>query len=194
MRLLPSNVSIRSNVFVRVESDPANDKEFLSQVRGRESILKLLHRIAPDQDSRQAACKYLSKNQLAEVAWQAPCAICGAFPEGPVQGTNGLEIQFRCPRGTCSAGNLIPRTVLVDILLIRAITNKFGKTIPEILPSALQSASQVARSSFTPGPAHKNSNRRRVVVPLTRSQYHFLTDSDIESALDEFLETRDVIG
>jgi hypothetical protein len=194
MKTARSNVSVRSNVFVRVNLDPANDKEFLSQVRGREAILKLLHRIAPDQDIRQVALKYLSKNQLAEVAWQAPCATCGALPEGPVQGTKGLEIQFRCPRGTCPTGSVIPRTVLLDIHLIRGITTKFGKTIPEILPSALQTHEQISDRSLTPGSAHAHSNRRRIVVLLTRTQYHFLTDTDIESVLDEFLESGDVIG
>jgi hypothetical protein len=193
MKLLRSNISIRSNVFVRVSSDPVQDKEFLSQIRGREAILKLLHRIAPDQDSRQVARKYLSKNQLAEVAWQAPCAICGALPEGPVQRTTGLEIQFRCPRGTCPTGSLIPRTVLLDVHLIRRITDKFGMPIPKILPSALQEYDQTIPRISAPGAARADSNRRRVVVLLTRSEYHFLIDTDIESALEEFLERGNVI-
>jgi hypothetical protein len=194
MKTSHSNVSVRSNVFIRVSLDPAEDEKFLSQVRGRGAILKLLHRIAPDQDNRRAALKYLSKNQLAEVAWQAPCAICGALPEGPVTGTNALEIQFRCPRGTCPAGNVIPRAVLLDIHLIRGITEKFGKTLPEILPSALQMHDQMTQRSLTPGPTQAHANRRRVVVLLSRSQYHFLSDADIESALNELFESNNVIG
>jgi hypothetical protein len=194
MKHLHSNVSIRSNIFVRVSSDLANDKEFLWQVRGREAILKLLHRIASSQDTRQVARKYLSKNQLAQVAWQAPCALCGALPEGPVMGKSGLEIQFRCPRGTCPVGNLMRRTILLEIDLIRRLTNRFGKTVPEILPTALQQIDPLIDTMRSPEPARVNFTRRRVVVFLTRSQYYLLTDTDIESALNDFLETRDVVG
>jgi hypothetical protein len=194
MRTWPSNVSVRSNVFIRANCDPLKDKEFLSQIRGREAIQKLLRRIVADQDTGRVARTYLSKTQLAEVAWQSPCAICGALPEGSVQGPNGLEVQFRCPRGSCRGGQLVPRAILLDIHLIRELTIKFGKTIPEILTLALQSFDQSAPDMSASERKNPSVNHRRVTVLLTRSHYHFLTDADIELALGIFLGSDHVIG
>jgi hypothetical protein len=188
-----SNVSVRSNVFVRTNPDLKNDKKFLSQIRGWEAIIKVLGRIAPNQDIRRAATKYLSKAQLAEVAWQSPCAICGAFPEGPVQSSSGVEVQFRCPRGTCRERGFTPRPILLEIDLIRNLTNAFGKTIPDILALALQSFEQTGSDNPSEEPLQPRVNCRRVVVLLTHSQYYFLTDADITSALRSFLERRNVI-
>ncbi len=101
MKLKTPNVSIRSNVFVRVSADLCKDKEFCFQVRGREAILRLLRWIAPDQEVHNLVRKSLSKTQLAELAWQTPCAICGARPEGVVKLT-----PLRCvgQRGAVVAG------------------------------------------------------------------------------------------
>jgi hypothetical protein len=193
MKPRSSNVTVRSNIFVRANSDPKNDKKFLSQIRGRVAILKVLRRIAPDEDIRRAATKYLSKVQLAEVAWQSPCAICGAFPEGPVQSSTRVEVQFRCPRGTCREGRFIPRPILLEIDLIRNLTDAFGKTIPEILTLALQSVEHTGSDNPSVEQTKPRVNCRRVVVLLTRSQYYFLTDGDVESTLRAFLESRNVI-
>jgi len=76
---------------------------------------------------------------------------------------------------------------------MRSLANKFRQTVPEIVSVALR--------SFDPALSDRNGSaqvlpsvaaRRRVVVLLTRTQYYFLTDTDISTALYELLE-RDVV-
>lgn len=180
------NITIRSNVFVRDSAELRSDRIFIAQVRGRSALLHLLKRIEPNSDLAVTAQKYLTRTQLAEVAWQAPCSICGAFPEGPVTHHGTLEVQFRCPRSTCSASELLPRTVVLSLDLVRRCSDVFKKPIGEIVQDALK-VRQAA-----PAEEPRNSVMRvPVVVRLTLGQRYFLTDRDIESALWFLLRTRE---
>lgn len=180
------NITIRSNVFVRNGAELRSDRAFIAQVRGRSAVLHLLKRIEPNSDLAITARKYLTRTQLAEVAWQAPCSICGAFPEGPVTRYGTLEVQFRCPRNTCGASEFLPRTVVLSLDLVRRCSDVFEKPIGEIVQDALKVQQAV------PVEEPRNSVMRvPVVVRLTLAQRYFLTDRDIESALWLLLHTRE---
>lgn len=181
--MMKSNVIIRPNVFRRSLVFVSQDKDFIAQVRGRPALLTLLKHVAPHQDPKIAARHILTERQLSEVSWQAPCAVCGSLPEGPVTVNGHMQIQFRCPRGTCEVGNLVPRTILVDRELLVSCTKQFGKAPEELVAIALN-----ANGNYL-GPTDdtRSTNRVRVPVRLTRTQYYFLADEDIEHALRRLL-------
>lgn len=181
--MMKSNVSIRPNVFRRSVVFVSQDREFIAQVRGRPALLTLLKHVAPHQDPKTAARHILTQKQLSEVAWQARCAVCSSLPEGSVTVNGLMQIQFRCPRGTCEVGNLVPRTILVDRELLFSCTKKYGKAPEELVAIALS-----ANGSYA-GPTDntRSTNRVRVPVRLTRTQYYFLADEDIEHALRRLL-------
>jgi hypothetical protein len=177
------NISVRSNVFVRRHQNIADDVEFLSQVRGRTALLLLLRRLAPTQQPKDAARTFLNRRQLGEVAWQARCALCGAFPEGSVTCRGSTEVQFRCPAATCTPLNRVARIVLINVGLLMQCAEKFRRPLPAIVQEALQHQNAPsARAEPSEG------NRRPVTVLLTLSQYHFLSDADIEAALKAYVE------
>jgi hypothetical protein len=179
------NITIRSNVFIRNGAGLRSDRAFIAQVRGRSALLHLFRRIEPNGDLATIARKYLTRTQLAEVAWQSPCSICGAFPEGPVTRNGTLEVQFRCPRNTCGASEFLARTVVLSVDLVRRCSDVFKKPISEIVQDALK---------VHEAPAEEPPNgvkRVSVVVRLTLSQRYFLIDRDIESALWRLLRSRE---
>src|SRR5579862_3705758 len=167
--LMRSNVTIRSNVFVRREKAIAKDTAFISQVRGHSALLRLLHRLAPNENPAQSARRYLTKHQLAQVAWQARCSLCDGLPEGPVSCNGAVEIQFRCPRSTCTPNSFLPRTVLIDVELVKRCSEVLGKPFAEIVQDALSrhNGHHRARSIYEP--------RKRVRIPirLTRIIHEF---------------------
>ncbi len=180
------NITIRSNIFIRNGAELRRDRAFIAQVRGRHALLHLLKRIEPNGDLATTARKYLTRTQLADVAWQSPCGMCGAFPEGPVTRNGTLEVQFRCPRNTCGASEFLARTVVLSLDLVRRCSDVFKKPIGEIVQDALK-VQQAA-------PAEELRNgvmRVPVVVRLTLAQRYFLTDRDIESALWRLLRSRE---
>lgn len=179
------NVSIRSNVFVRSGTELRNDNAFIAQVRGRNALLQLLRRLEPNGDLLTTARKYLSRLQLAQVAWQSPCSICGAFPEGPITRDGTLEIQFRCPRKICSVSEFLPQTVVLSLDLVRRCSDLFNKPIGEVIQDALKAQQLVPEEQSSSGP------RVPVVVRLTLAQRYFLTDRDIESALIHIMRSRE---
>jgi len=178
------NVTIRSNVIVRNHAELRNDHAFVAQVRGRSALLHLLKRLEPNGDLLTTARKYLTRTQIAQVAWQSPCSICGAFPEGPVSRGGSLEIEFRCPRKTCSVSEFLPRTVVLSLDLVRRCADVFKKPISEIVQDALR-----VQWSVPEGPPSK-ARRVPVVVRLTLAQHYFLTGRDVESALWYLLRSR----
>lgn len=180
-----TNVTIRSNVFIRSGAELRSDYTFISQVRGRNALMHLLRRLGPSGDVLSTARKYLTRTQLAQVAWQSPCSICGAYPEGPVTRAGSLEIQFRCPRKTCSASEFLPHTVVLSLDLIRRCSDVFKQPIGEIVQDALRMQRAV------PQELPSKAIRVAVVVRLTLSQRYFLTDRDIESALRQLLHSRE---
>jgi hypothetical protein len=180
------NITIRSNVFVRNGAELQSDRAFIAQVRGRSALLRFLKQIEPNGDLATTAHKYLTRAQLAEVAWQAACSICGAFPEGPVTCDGTLEVQFRCPRGTCRASEFLPRTVLLNLDLVRRCSDVFRNPIGEIVQDALKVQRPVAVEE-----SQQSVVRVPVVVRLTLAQRYFLTDRDIEAALWHLLQLRE---
>lgn len=181
------NITIRSNVFVRNGQPLANDKNFVAQIRGRNALLRCLKQLHPNGDLLVTARKFLSRKQLAEVAWQSSCSSCGAFPEGAVSRNGSLEVQFRCPRNTCAAKEYLPRTVTLSLEVIRACATKFSEPITEIVQNALRLESVTRSNGSTPSRGH----RAPVAIRLTLAQRYFLSDEDIEAALWKHLGTGD---
>ena len=179
------NVTIRSNVFVRNGAELRNDHPFIAQVRGRSALLTLLRRLEPNGEPLTTARKYLTRSQLAQVAWQSPCSICGAFPEGPVTRDGKLEIQVRCPRRTCAAAEFLPKTVVLSLDLVRQCSDVFKIPLGEIIQYALSLRGTHPEETSSKGP------RVPVVVRLTLAQRYFFTDREIESALSHALRSRE---
>jgi hypothetical protein len=179
------NVTIRSNVFVRSDTALRNDRAFIAQVRGRIALLQLLKKLEPIGDTLSTAREFFSRQQLAQVAWQAPCGICGAYPEGPVTRDGMLEIRFRCPRNKCDDSTFVSRSVLLSLDVVRSCAAAFRKPINELVQDALslQRDHFVEKEITTP-------LRVPVVVRLTLAQRYFLSDREIESALLCLLHTR----
>ena len=170
-----SNLTIRSNVFVRTGVALEHDRAFVAQIRGGKAIGKILAILKPDQDKESAARQLLTPRQISEVAWQVRC-VCGAYPEGPVSKATGVEVQFRCPQKSCISSNFRARRILLDPSLVDALTKRFEKTISEIVADALK-LGEVAIQEETSGRKFPFS------VRLTLSQYTMFTDARIEAAL-----------
>src|SRR3954447_20086042 len=134
-----SNVTVRSNVFVRRAVDVRQDSAFIAQVRGRSALESLLRLLEPDRDRVDAARKYFTREQLSQVAWQTRCAACGAFPEGPVVAKGELEVQFRCPRQICHIAPYSARTLSIDIDLIRRCDEILKQPFEVVVHEALRS-------------------------------------------------------
>ncbi len=181
------NITIRSNVFVRREVGLFKDSAFISQVRGRSALMILLRGLAPHEDPARAARRYLDRRQLAQVAWQARCSVCDGFPEGPVSHDGKVEIQFRCPMNTCNANILLPRTVLIDIEVVRRSTAVLNKPFEEIVQDALRHENGTGSRLVIDEDVERKGMRVRVPVRLSLSQWHFCSDEEIESAIKTYL-------
>lgn len=181
--MMRSNVTIRSNVFVRREKELAKDAAFISQVRGHSALLRLLGRLAPNENPAQSARRYLTRQQLAQVAWQARCSLCDGLPEGPVSCNGTVEIQFRCPRNACIANNSLPRTVLIDVELVKRCSELLKKPFSEIVQDALRRDN----GHHPVRPVDEQRKRVRIPIRLSVSQWHFCTDSEIEMAIESLL-------
>jgi hypothetical protein len=156
-------------------------------VRGRSALLILLRRLAPHEDPARSARRYLDRRQLAQVAWQAPCSVCDGFPEGPVSRGDKVEIQFRCPMNTCSANILLPRTVLIDVEVVRRSTAILKRPFEEIVQEALRYENGTCSRPFIDEGAERQRMRVRVPVRLSLSHWHFCGDEEIESAVKAYL-------
>lgn len=177
MNAVKSNVTIRSNLFIRQPVSLKEDHKFVKQVRGRPALAKLIARM-PESESPGCRNSLLNQRQVAELVWETPCTKCGAIPEGPIWRNGQLEIAFRCPLAVCRAGSYRARTVSLDHNIVRKVTSALGLPLSEVVDIALRNIDGKVFSTI--GSA---SLRRPFTVRLTPSQYHFLSDTDIEAAL-----------
>jgi hypothetical protein len=175
-----SNITVRSNVFVRKHSELKDDVAFIQQVRGRSALLKLLGRIPSQSGTVLFRDRRLSQRQIAELAWEVPCAECGAIPEGPVTRMGHEEIEFRCPRGRCGQVNLRGRTVLLDPDLVQRAIAGSTRSLTEVVQLALKEFTPEDRASFV-----QTSLKRPFPIRVTLSQHYFYSDRDIEMALEQ---------
>jgi len=175
-----SNITVRSNVFVRKHAELKDDIGFIRQVRGRSALLKLLGRIPSQAGTLLFRDKRLSQRQIAELAWEVPCAECGAIPEGPVTRMGHEEIEFRCPRGRCGQANLRGRTVLLDQDLVHRVLSGSTTSLTDVVQLALKEYIPETRTSFV-----QTSLKRRFSIRVTLSQHYFFSDRDIEMALEQ---------
>lgn len=172
------NITVRPNVFIRSSSELSKDHKFLLEVRGRNALVKVLRRISPSSDLQSAARAHLSQRQVAEIAWDLPCADCGEFPEGTVTRNGQQEIQFRCPKKRCPSRQWVGRRVLLDPQLVERLLSSFGESLTEVSGVALAGYQKSTRPQL---PAPKV--RRPYTIGLTPSQNYFFSDADIENAL-----------
>jgi hypothetical protein len=173
---MKSNVAIRSNLFVRQPVSAKEDRNFVKQVRGKTALAKLVAQfpeLEPGSPSR-----LLNQRQVAELVWETPCTRCGAVPEGQIWRNGQLELVFRCPLTECRAASYRARTVSLDHNIVTKATTALGLPLSEVVSIALRDID--SKSLLTVGIA---SLRRPFTVRLSPSQYHFLTDTDIEAAL-----------
>lgn len=172
------NITVRSNVFVRTQAELRNDSDFIAQVRGRVALLKLLGRISslPDAVSEKTG---LSQRQVAELAWEVPCAECGALPEGPITRIGQEEIEFRCPKGQCEQNKLRGRTVLLDPQLVQEAISRWSKPLNEVIQDALKRYRKESGQSVP----SDSTRKRPFTIRITLSQHYFFSDRDIEAAL-----------
>ena len=174
---MKSNVTVRSNLFIRDQAPVKEDRPFLNQVRGKTALDKLIGQF-PELKSSSFRNSVLNQRQLAELVWETPCTKCGALPEGPIRRDGQLEIAFRCPLAVCKAASYRARTVSLDQNIVRKATIALGLPLSEVVAIALRQIDGEVLSSMG-----IVSSRRPFTVRLSPSQYHFLTDVDIEAAL-----------
>ena len=180
-----SNVTIRSNVFVRREPLVEDDRTFLAQVRGRSALGQLLRRLEPRRELQgPVARRYFTREQLAWAARVGRCGECNAFPEGPVCVDGEIEVQFRCPRGTCAAPRHQPHVLSLRQEVIRRCVDVFQKPLSDIVQDALRL--ELPDDSQGRGVAAA-TDRVPAVIHLTLTQKHFNSDHDIEMALERLL-------
>jgi hypothetical protein len=179
--IMKSNVTIRSNLFIRQPVPVKEDRTFVRQVKGKTALCKLIAQF-PELEASGYRHSVLSQRQVAELVWETPCTKCGAIPEGPIWRNGNLEIAFRCPLAVCRAATYRARTVSLDHNIVRTVTSALGLPLSEVVDVALRNID--GKDLSTIGIA---SSRRPFTVRLSPSQYHFLTDSDIEAALTALL-------
>lgn len=180
---MKSNITVRSNVYVRSHLNLKDDTAFIRQVRGRSALLKLLVRISLRNDALLLRDKRLSQRQIAELAWEVPCAECGAIPEGPVTRIGREEIEFRCPKGRCDQLSLRGRTVLLDPNLVQRAVSGSTKRLTEVVQDALKEYQHEDGTLFVETPL-----KRPFTIRVTLSQHYFYSDRDIELALEQFTQ------
>jgi hypothetical protein len=183
MRTIKSNVTIRPNVYVRTENDIEKDKRFVSQVRGRTALMRLLKHIAPSGDLNSSAKLRLSQRQVAELAWELPCSDCGSFPEGPVDRHGEESIEFRCPKHICVLQRTVGRIVMLPVGLANRLVMKDRRPISDIISDALLAyAGNSSRLSDL-----KETGKLPFAIRLTRTQNYLFSDQEIQTAISEWL-------
>lgn len=145
------------------------------QIRGAAAIKKLLARQFPGMDA-SAAARLISLTpwQQAQIAYEVPCAECGGLPEGPVRTPDGIEVQFRCPKGKCKETvNFSLRADLNRNILDRGLS-RFGGDPSTLVGAALRKFSQAVKEGvIPPGPLFP------VLIRLTRTQYYLFMSATI---------------
>ena len=181
------NITVRSNVFVRSQSELREDSDFIAQVRGRTALLRLLSRISSLSDALMSARACRSQRQVAEIAWEVPCAECGALPEGAIIRMGHEEVEFRCPKGKCEQSKLRGRTILLDPQLVQQATSRSGKPLNEVIQDVLRQY----RKESSKGVLSESTGKRPFTIRITLSQHYFFSDRDIEAALAATIRGRD---
>lgn len=175
-----SNLRLRSNLF-------PNKEPFLTrlpqQIRGAPALKKYLAKYLPE--SLAAARHYLTPWQQAQLAYEVPCAKCGGLPEGLVRTSNGIEVEFRCPKGQCLEARGIARTVDLNCELITRGIQRFGGDASILAATALVKFSRIVQSAEPPPePTFPRPIR------LTRTQYYlygFMTLPQFSAIVHECL-------
>ena len=179
---LGSNVSIRSNVYLRNEQSVGADPAFCSRVQGRPAIRLMLAQLGVSETNSAEVSRALTPRQFAEWGWEQRCEMCGCIPEGPVLINDHEEIQFRCPLGTCESLQMLSRAVLLDLTLVERATRRTKLDLSQVVQHALVEAG----SSCDKTQASDVSSRRRFTIQLTPWQKYMLSDESIEAALRVF--------
>ena len=174
---MKSNVTIRSNLFIRQPVPIKEDRIFVKQVRGRTALTKLTSRLS-EHESTGGRSGLLNQRQVAELVWETPCTKCRAIPEGPIWTDGQLEIAFRCPLAVCRGANYRARTVSLDQNVVGKVTSALRLPLSDVVAIALKKIDGKVLPTIGISPS-----RRPFTVRLSPSQYHFLMDSDIEAAL-----------
>jgi hypothetical protein len=173
-----SNITIRPNVFIREDTDLCLDSRFISQVRGRGALLKLLQKIRPGARIEDGFIAGFCQRQMAELASEVPCSDCGGYPEGPVVKNGKESIEFRCPRSTCTQELFVGRLVMLPVDLVKRAVRQEHRTLPEIVSDALTVSEQgCSLPSSGVGEVHP------FPIRLTPTQNLLLSDQEIGDAL-----------
>jgi hypothetical protein len=88
---------------------------------------------------------------------------------------------------TCSANILLPRTVLIDVEMVRRSTATLKKPFEEIVQDALRHDNGTGSPLVIDEDVERKQMRVRVPVRLSLTQWHFCSDEEIESALKTYL-------
>jgi hypothetical protein len=181
---MKSNVSVRSNVYVRQGVELIRDQPFLQQIRGRDALVKIVRRFNPAGDPSISTRGLFSPRQAAEFAWEKRCDICRAIPEGLVTRGGVEQIEFRCPRGRCRTQSFRHKVLLLDLELVAEATAKAKTTPAEVVRMALE--------KLRPSPRLKTLRRnrgvtRRFPLKLTPYEFYFFTHEEIELSLLSFI-------
>jgi hypothetical protein len=177
-----SNVTNRSNVFVRRAGVPLrDDKAFIEQVCGAAALRTLLQRLNIGR-YLQSAIGVLSQRQLGELAWETACAECGGYPEGPVRIGKDEKLLFRCPRRVCSTRSFRGRVVALPLTLVRVLGARYSQPLADLCGVALQQAIGKTSTTKFSGP------KVAVAVRLTPTQFYLNDDESIERAFSELVE------
>lgn len=179
-----SSVALRSNVYLRSEAPVGGDCEFIQRVRGRRAIIRVLNILGVDANDRAATRRILNRRQIAELAWERRCEECGCRPEGPVLQGGSEEILFRCPLGKCNSRQRVPVQMLLDPVLVDEVCRRTGLPAPSAISHIL---SKLDTTTITDG-ALISGAKRRFTIALTPWQRYMLSEAQIESALNQFIE------
>ena len=163
-----SNIRLRSNVYLAVDPDA-----FRNQIRGRTALRKLLRRSFPGLTEEEASRKFaLKPHQIAQLAWEMPCAECNGIPEGPVRHGSDILLEFRCPRLRCaqthgSGVKATGRFVNLSLALVDKTIGQYQADISSILQKALS-----LKGISTKDAISQSADVLQFTVRLSRTQYY----------------------
>lgn len=178
-----SNLSLISNVYKRKDVSLKLDPVFQQKVHGRDALLRLLREIDDGSGVHASAFRFLTPEQRAELDQQTRCAVCHAYPIGPVRSNGHTEIVFRCPRQHCERAQGRGRAVRLSRSVVEAITVKLQLPLREAVTLVLGTQIEPAAANYT-----QRADAALFSVWLSWTQYYHLSDRDIEAELVRVLE------
>jgi hypothetical protein len=116
---------------------------------------------------RLAARLYLTQWQQAQLAFETLCGECRSLPEGPVRTSRGLEVQFRCPRDTCSEAHGLSLFADLNVHIVDRGLLRFGGDPSSLAATALRKFSQDVEKGINPP-----TPTFQIPIRLTRTQYY----------------------